>query len=93
MAHSKVLQKIAYLNPEVIDQYFWDDDGHWIWLKSGFVFLMTECGTLREDTVAGAIENIKMGIEVGIYKDGYSQPVDGVTPPKMAEIVFNKGSK
>ena len=73
MAHSKVLQRIKDLNPDYIDDYYFEEgNGHWMHTKSGYIVPSMECGTIREDTVNDMLAVISEGLQVGIYEDGHT---------------------
>ncbi|QDP59724.1 MAG: hypothetical protein Unbinned2990contig1001_44 [Prokaryotic dsDNA virus sp.] len=60
MKYSKTLKNIADKDPR-INEYYFDEDGHWIYLEEGYE--VNEVQTIHEYNVAKCIRDIKL-----IYK-------------------------
>lgn len=60
MRKSKKLEKLAQENPEVIQSYYFHpEDGHWLYLNSGWICPEMECGTIHEYTVGEVMDKFK----------------------------------
>lgn len=61
----KTLLAACAKRADAVDEVGKDDDGYWVWLKTGWVCPDMECGTIHEYTVADAIAMLKTIKEVG----------------------------
>lgn len=57
--HSKLAQSYAKNHSSIIDEYYTDCNGHWAHTKHGWRFDLTECHTIRRDTVKQLIDEMR----------------------------------
>ncbi len=48
-----------------LEEYYVDDDGHWVYLAKGYRRAGYGSGTIRKDTVKEVLESIRFEIEKG----------------------------
>ena len=61
LEHSKTIQKWCDRHSTVVESYEVDSDGHWIYLKPGYLFCTTECMSIKGNSVADMMSQLRPG--------------------------------